>query len=189
METILNNWRDLIRPREVRIESDTRSETYARFLAEPLERGYGSTIGNALRRVLLSSIRGTAVTAVKIDGALHEFQTLPEVGEDVSEIILNIKEIRLKSTNAEAVFATVEKDGPGEVTAGDIRLPAGVEVLNPEHVIARLSDGGRLRAELRIETGRGYDSAETRKEIGRASWRAREYRSARAGSTAATSLQ
>lgn len=165
METVLNNWRDLIRPREVRIESDTRSETYARFLAEPLERGYGSTIGNALRRILLSSIRGTAVTAVKIDGALHEFQTLPEVGEDVSEIILNIKEVRLRSTNVEPVFASVEKDGPGDVTAGDIKLPGGVEVLNPELVIARLSDGGRLHAELRIETGRGYDSAETRSGV------------------------
>ncbi len=163
METILNNWRDLIRPREVRIESDTRSNTYARFLAEPLERGYGSTIGNALRRILLSSIRGTAVTAVKIDGALHEFQTLPEVGEDVSEIILNVKEIVLRSTNPEPVFATIEKSGPGVVTAGDLRLPAGVEVLNPDHVIARLSDGGQLRAEFRVETGRGYDSAETRK--------------------------
>lgn len=164
METILNNWRDLIRPREVRIESDTRSSTYSRFIAEPLERGYGSTIGNALRRILLSSIQGTAVTAVKIDGALHEFQTLPEVGEDVSEIILNIKEIRLKSTNAEPVIATIEKDGPGVVTAADITLPSGVTVLNPEQHIATLSDGGRIRAELRIETGRGYDSAETRKD-------------------------
>lgn len=163
METILNNWRDLIRPREVRIESETRSETYSRFIAEPLERGYGSTIGNALRRILLSSIQGTAVTAVKIDGALHEFQTLPEVGEDVSEIILNIKEVRLKSTNVEAVIATIEKDGPGIVTAADIRLPEGVSVLNPEQHIATLSDGGRIRAELRVETGRGYDSAETRK--------------------------
>lgn len=163
METILNNWRDLIRPREVRIESETRSETYSRFIAEPLERGYGSTIGNALRRILLSSIQGTAVTAVKIDGALHEFQTLPEVGEDVSEIILNIKEIRLKSTNVDAVIATIEKDGPGIVTAADIRFPEGVSVLNPEQHIATLSDGGRIRAELRVETGRGYDSAETRK--------------------------
>src|SRR5699024_516220 len=110
-------------------------------------------------------IRGTAVTAVKIEGALHEFQTLPEVGEDVSEIILNIKEIRLRSTNVEPVIASVEKDGPCDVTAGDIKLPAGVEVLNPELVIARLSDGGRLSAELRIETGRGYDRAETRSTV------------------------
>lgn len=160
METILKNWRDLISPREVRIESETRSATYSRFIAEPLERGYGSTIGNALRRVLLSSIQGTAVTAVKFDGALHEFQTLPEVGQDVSEIILNIKEVRLKSTNVQNVVATIEREGPCVVTAADLSLPAGVTVLNPEQVIATVSDQGRLSVELLIETGRGYVSAE-----------------------------
>lgn len=164
METILKNWRDLIRPREVRIENETRSETYARFLAEPLERGYGSTIGNALRRILLSSIQGTAVTAVKIDGALHEFQTLPEVREDVSEIILNVKELRLQSRSVEPVFATVEKEGPGPVTAADLEVSPEVTILNPDQVIAHLSEGGRIRAELRIEVGRGYDGAENRKD-------------------------
>lgn len=163
MDTILKNWRDLIKPREVRIESETRSATYSRFIAEPLERGYGSTIGNALRRILLSSIRGTAVTAVKIEGALHEFQTLPDVGQDVSEIILNVKELRLRSTNVNEVFATIDREGPGTVTAADIVLPAGVTVLNLDHKICDLSENGRLRAELRIETGRGYDSAENRK--------------------------
>ena len=164
METILKNWRDLIRPREVRIESETRSQTYARFVAEPLERGYGSTFGNALRRILLSSIRGTAVTAIKVEGALHEFQSLPDVREDVAEIILNVKELRLRSHSVEPVIAHIDREGPGVVTAADIELPPNVELLNPDHLICTLSDGGRLRAELIIETGRGYDSAEERRE-------------------------
>ena len=100
MDTIWKNWRDLIKPRDVRIESETRSESYARFLAEPLERGYGTTLGNSLRRVLLSSLQGAAVVAVKCEGALHEFQTLPGVREDVSDIILNLKGLRLRSARS-----------------------------------------------------------------------------------------
>ena len=163
MDTIVKNWRDLEKAREVRIESETRTSTYSRFIAEPLERGFGSTIGNALRRILLSSIRGTAVSAVKIEGALHEFEHLPDVGQDVSEIILNVKELRLRSSHVNEVFATIDREGPGVVTAGDIVLPAGVTVLNPEHKICDLSENGRLVAELRIESGRGYDPAENRK--------------------------
>jgi DNA-directed RNA polymerase subunit alpha len=160
METIYKNWRDLIAPREVRIESKTRSETYARFLAEPLERGFGTTIGNALRRVLLSSLQGTAVIAAKIEGALHEFQSLPEVREDVSEILLNLKELRMTSTSVEPVHATIEVEGPCTVTAADISLPAEVELLDPDQVIAHISEGGRLELEMIISVGRGYVQAE-----------------------------
>ncbi len=163
METILKNWRDVIKPREVRIESDTRSGTYARFLAEPLERGFGTTIGNALRRILLSSIHGTAVTAVRIEGALHEFQTLPDVREDVADIILNIKELRLRSHSVEPVIMKVDKQGPCVVTASDITAPGTVEILNPDHVIAHLGDGATLQMEMMVKVGRGYVAAEQNK--------------------------
>lgn len=160
METIFRNWRDLIVPREVRIESKSRSDTYARFLAEPLERGFGTTIGNSLRRVLLSSLQGTAVVGAKIEGALHEFQSLPEVREDVSEILLNLKELRIRSSSVASVRARIEKEGPGTVTAADIQFPAEVELLDPDQVIAHLSDGGRLELEMIIAVGRGYVQAE-----------------------------
>lgn len=164
METIWKNWRDLITPREVRIEQDTRSRTYARFLAEPLERGYGTTLGNSLRRILLSSLQGAAVTAVRIEGALHEFQTLPDVQEDVGQLILNIKELRLRATTDDIFTLTVEKDGPGVVTAADLVGPPTLDILEPDQHIATLSGAGRLRMELRVKTGRGYYVAEQNKE-------------------------
>lgn len=160
MDTIYNNWRELIVPREVRIESKTRSETYARFLAEPLERGFGTTIGNALRRVLLSSLQGTAVVSAKIEGALHEFQALPEIREDVSEILLNLKELRMRSSSVDPVHARLDVEGPATVTAADIEFPPEVELLDPDLVLAHLSDGGRLQLEMVIAVGRGYVQAE-----------------------------
>lgn len=163
METIWKNWRDLHKPREVRIESHTRSGTYARFLAEPLERGYGITLGNGLRRILLSSLQGAAVTGVKIEGALHEFQTLPDVKEDVGDIILNIKELRLRSHTVEEVQIHLDVEGPATVTAGDIQCPPQVEILNPDQIIATVSEGGRLQADMRVNVGRGYVSAEENK--------------------------
>jgi len=163
METIWKNWRDLIKPREVRIESGSRSATYARFLAEPLERGYGITFGNTLRRILLSSLQGAAPVGVKLEGALHEFQTIPDVREDVGDILLNVKELRLRSTTVERVRASIDVEGPAIVRAADIQAPPTIEVLNPDQVIATLSEGGRLQLELEIAVGRGYQSAEVNK--------------------------
>lgn len=160
METIWKNWRDLIKPRDVRIEPSSRTESYARFLAEPLERGFGQTIGNSLRRVLLSSLQGAAVTAVKVEGALHEFQTLDDVREDVSDIILNLKDLRLRSTTVEEQILSLDVEGPATVVAADIATSANVEVLNPDALIATVSDGGRLQLEMRVNVGKGYVSAE-----------------------------
>lgn len=163
METIWKNWRDLIKPRDVRIEADSRSETYARFLAEPLERGFGITFGNTLRRVLLSSLQGAAVTGVRIEGALHEFQTLPDVREDVSDIILNVKELKIRSHTVEEVRIAIDVEGPCDVTAADIQCPPQVEILNPEQAIATISEGGRLQMEMVVNVGKGYVSAEDNK--------------------------
>ncbi len=160
METIWKNWRDLIKPRDVRIEPGSRTESYARFLAEPLERGFGQTIGNSLRRVLLSSLQGAAVTAVKVEGALHEFQTLDDVREDVSDIILNLKDLRLRSTTVEEQILSLDVEGPATVVAADIAVNGNVEVLNPDALIATVSDGGRLQLEIRVNVGKGYVSAE-----------------------------
>lgn len=164
METIWKNWRDLNKPREVRIDPTTRSATYARFTAEPFERGFGATLGNALRRVLLSSLQGAAVVGVKIEGALHEFQTLPDVREDVSEILLNLKELRMRSTSADPVSLTVDIEGPAIVTAGDLRGSNQVEIFNPDHVIAHVSEGGRFQMEVLVQVGRGYSPAENHKD-------------------------
>jgi DNA-directed RNA polymerase subunit alpha len=149
------------------VVSDSRS----RFTLEPLEPGFGYTIGNSLRRTLLSSIPGAAVTSIRIDGVLHEFSTVPGVKEDVTEIILNIKELVVSSENDEPVVMYLRKQGPGAVTAADITPPAGVEILNPDLHIAELSSKGRLEVELIVERGRGYVSAVQNKsgdaEIGR----------------------
>src|SRR5690606_24854670 len=131
----------------------------SRFIVEPLEPGFGYTIGNALRRSLLSSIPGAAVTSIRIDGVLHEFSTIPGVKEDVTEIILNIKQLVVSSERDEPITAYLRKTGEGEVTAADISAPAGVEVHNPELVIATLSDAAQFELELTIERGRGYVSA------------------------------
>ena len=135
------------------------SEFRSRFIIEPLEPGFGYTIGNALRRSLLSSIPGAAVTSIRIDGVLHEFSTIPGVREDVTEIILNIKELVVSSEHDEPITAYLRKTGGGDVTAADISAPAGVEVHNPELVIAMLGDSAQFELELTIERGRGYVSA------------------------------
>ena len=134
-------------------------EFRSRFVIEPLEPGFGYTIGNALRRSLLSSIPGAAVTSIRIDGVLHEFSTIPGVKEDVTEIILNIKQLVVSSERDEPITAYLRKTGAGEVTAADISAPAGVEVHNPELVIATLNDAAKFELELTIERGRGYVSA------------------------------
>ena len=146
-------------------------EFRSRFVIEPLEPGFGYTIGNALRRSLLSSIPGAAVTSIRIDGVLHEFSTIPGVKEDVTEIILNIKQLVVSSERDEPITAYLRKTGAGEVTAADISAPAGVEVHNPELHIATLNGKGKLEIELTVERGRGYVSAQQNKaydaEIGR----------------------
>ena len=157
------NWRDLIKPRDVRLDPDSKTETYTKFYAEPLERGFGITLGNGLRRILLSSLMGAAVTAVKIDGALHEFTTLPDVKEDVTDIILNLKSLRIRSMAEGPVNLYLKASGPGVVTAADIECPADIEILNPDQHIATLSDNGKLNIEMFVRMGRGYVAAEENK--------------------------
>jgi DNA-directed RNA polymerase subunit alpha len=152
------NWRDLIRPRLLEVEE--RTATYGKFSCEPLERGFGTTIGNSLRRVLLSSLQGAAITHLRIEGALHEFTSLPNVVEDVTDIILNLKEVLLKVEEARTWTVRLDKDGEGEVLARDIAVPSGMVILNPDHHIATLSAEGRLHMELTVGTGRGYVPAE-----------------------------
>lgn len=149
-----------------RIECVEKSEDdrYGRFVIEPLERGYGITLGNSLRRVLLSSLPGAAVTSVKIDGVLHEFSTIPGVVEDTTDIILNLKGLRLKVYSDEIKVLRVEASGEGEVKAGDIIADSDVDILNPDLHIATVSAEGRLFMELTVEKGRGYVSAERNKK-------------------------
>ncbi|MDY3127160.1 MAG: DNA-directed RNA polymerase subunit alpha, partial [Corynebacterium sp.] len=140
----------------------------SKFVIEPLEPGFGYTLGNSLRRTLLSSIPGAAVTSIKIDGVLHEFTTINGVKEDVSEIILNVKNLVLSSDSDEPVVMYLSKEGPGAVTAGDIQPPAGVEIHNPEMTIATLNDTAKLDMEFVVERGRGYvPAAPTSGDIGR----------------------
>jgi DNA-directed RNA polymerase subunit alpha len=157
------NWRDLIKPKTLEIEKETLGQTYGKFSCEPLERGFGTTLGNSLRRVLLSSLQGAAITAVKIDGALHEFQTLPDVVEDVTDIVLNLKEVLLKMEDTKPKVIRLDKEGEGKVTAGDIAVVDGVKVLNPDQPIATLARGGKLHMELLVQMGRGYVPAERNK--------------------------
>lgn len=157
------NWRDLIRPRGIQIEQETLTEFYGRFTCEPLERGYGITLGNSLRRVLLSSLQGAAATAIRVDGALHEFTTIGDVVEDVTDIILNLKEVVFKSATAKTYQVRIDKEGPGPVYAKDVTLVDGLSVLNPDHLIATLDKKGPLAMELTVNVGRGYVPAEKNK--------------------------
>ena len=154
----------LIAQRPTLTEEVVVEDRRSRFVLEPLEPGFGYTLGNSLRRTLLSSIPGAAVTSVRIDGVPHEFRTIPGVKEDVAQIILNIKEIVLSSENDEPVVMYLRKSGPSEVTAGDITPPAGVEIHNPDLVIATLNEKGKLEIELTVERGRGYVSANQNKD-------------------------
>ncbi|MCA9660158.1 MAG: DNA-directed RNA polymerase subunit alpha [Myxococcales bacterium] len=162
--TIARNWRDLIRPKKLEAaDTGSLADTYGKFTCEPLERGYGITLGNSLRRVLLSSLQGSAITSVRIDGALHEFTTIPGVVEDVTDIILNVKALLLRMDDATPRTLIIDKQGDGPVTAADIQAPAGVNVLRPEQHIATLSQGGRLRMEMTCAMGRGYATADQNK--------------------------
>jgi DNA-directed RNA polymerase subunit alpha len=153
-------WHEFQRPSQVQPEEEDRSEIFARFLAQPFERGWGTTVGNALRRALLSSIPGAAITAVKIEGADHEFSAVPGVVEDVTDIILNLKKIPLKVHGDEATVLTLEAKGPGEVTAGQFVGSHQVEIIDPEVHVATLSADGQLQMSVRVAPGRGYIQAE-----------------------------
>ncbi len=158
------NWRTLIKPKGLEIERDSLTDTYGKFVAKPLERGFGVTIGNGLRRILLSSLQGVAVTNVKIDGVLHEFSTIPDVVEDVADILLNLKEVRFKLYVEGPKTVTIEKNGPGAITAADIQVDDTVEILNPEQHICTLGKEGKFKAELKLEFGKGYVSSENFKK-------------------------
>ena len=151
------------RPNIKCLEIDNDSN-YAKFVCEPLERGYGITIGNSLRRILLSSLPGSAITSVKIDGVLHEFSTIPNVVEDVPEIVINLKNVRLKLDQNEEKILRIDVREPGEVKAGDIITDGTVEILNPDLHIATVSEGGTLKMELTADMGRGYNNAEKNKK-------------------------
>ena len=142
---------------------DLDGDTYGRFTLEPLERGFGTTVGNSLRRVLLSSLPGYAITSVKIDGVLHEFSTIPGVKEDVTEIVLNLKGVILKINGEGPKTVYIEASGEGEVTAGDIKGDSELEIFHPEHHIASLDKNAKLSMELTVDIGRGYVSAERNK--------------------------
>jgi len=153
-------WKGFQRPKVLEYEQDTLTEQFGRFYGQPFERGFGTTIGNALRRVLLSSIEGAAVTAVKIDGVLHEFSPIQGVVEDATDIILNLKQIPIKIHVDQAKTLIVKVNKTGEVKAGDIETDADVEILDPDVHIATIADGGSLSMELRVKRGRGYVSAD-----------------------------
>lgn len=161
MEMISKNWRELIRPRGIIV--DEANQGYGKFVAEPFERGFGITVGNSLRRILLSSLQGAAITAVRIDGVLHEFSSVPDVLEDVTDIILNLKQLRFKMHTLEPRVLRLEYTGEGKVTGADIQGDAQVEVLNGDQHIATVSEGGRLTMELTVRTGFGYVPAERNK--------------------------
>jgi DNA-directed RNA polymerase subunit alpha len=158
------NWSELIQPNRLEVDKESHTESYGKFVCQPLERGFATTIGNSLRRILLSSIQGAAITSVRIEGALHEFTAIPGVLEDVTEIILNLKEVRLKLNTAEGQTVRIDKKDKGAVTAGDIISDGSVEVMNPEQHICTITGNGKFEAELEVKWGKGYRPAEMNKE-------------------------
>jgi DNA-directed RNA polymerase subunit alpha len=161
-ELMYINWRDMFKPEKVQI---TSKPSYGKFVCEPLERGFGITIGNAMRRVILSSLHGAAITSLKIDGVMHEFSVIPGVLEDVSEIILNLKEVRLKVSDTETHIVRIETKGEKKVTAGDITSDDGkCEILNPNLHIATLGEGAQLNMVMTVRVGKGYTLAESNKD-------------------------
>jgi DNA-directed RNA polymerase subunit alpha len=156
------NWREMIKPAKVQV---TSKPSYGKFVSEPLERGFGITLGNALRRVILSSLHGAAITSVKFDGVMHEFSVIPGVLEDVSEIILNLKEVRLKVADLEPRVVRIEAEGEGIVTAGDIISDDGrCDVLNPNQHIATIGENAKLNMTMTVNVGKGYSLAEANKD-------------------------
>src|SRR5438874_3554323 len=158
--TIQKNWQELIRPNKLQVTPGTDSTRFAIVIAEPLERGFGQTLGNALRRILLSSLQGAAVQSVHIDGVLHEFSSIAGVREDVTDIVLNIKEIAIKMQGEGPKRMVVRKQGPGVVKAGDIQTVSDIEILNPDLVLCTLDEGAEIRMEFTVDTGKGYVPAD-----------------------------
>ena len=153
-------WKGFQKPKRLEVDGETLNATYGKFYAQPFERGFGTTVGNALRRVLLTSIEGAAITAVKIDGVLHEFSPIPGVVEDATDIILNLKQIPLKLHTDQVKTLTLKIDKPGEVRGRDIQADGDVEILEPDAHIATVSEHGKLHMEMRMKRGRGYVSAD-----------------------------
>jgi DNA-directed RNA polymerase subunit alpha len=158
------NWRDLIKPKQLQVEKDSLTDTYAKFYAEPFERGFGTTLGNSLRRILLSSLQGAAITAVRIKGVLHEFSTIQGVTEDVTDIILNLKGVRLKLHSSESATIHIKHKGEGVICAGDIILGHNVEIMNPGHHIATCGKDANLEVELSVRIGKGYVTADRNRD-------------------------
>jgi DNA-directed RNA polymerase subunit alpha len=159
-EQYFKSWRDLIKPKSYDVDKDSLRDHYGKFSIRPLERGYGVTLGNSLRRVMLSSMLGTGVCAVHFEGVMHEFSTIPEVMEDVQDIILNLKEVRFRQYDSDVKTLRISKQGPGVVTAGDIIVPEGIEVINPEQHICTLGNTANFQAELLTRFARGYVQAD-----------------------------
>ena len=157
-------WRELIRPRGFDVDRDSLTERYGKFTVRPLERGYGVTLGNSLRRILLSSMMGSAVSALKIEGVLHEFSSIPDVMEDVTDVVLNFKQIRFRQYDPEPKTLRISKQGPGPVTAADIQVTDKIEVLNPGQHICTLGEGANFEAEVLVRYDRGYVEAENHKK-------------------------
>ena len=160
LQILEKNWQELIRPTNLEVEPGTDPSRRATIVAQPLERGFGLTLGNSLRRILMSSLQGAAVTAIQIDGVVHEFSSIPGVREDATGIVLNVKKLALRSHAEGPRRLVLKKDTPGTVTAGDIEETSAVEILNKDHVICTLDEGASLRMELVVNTGKGYTPAE-----------------------------
>jgi len=158
------NWRDLIKPKKVQVESESLTNKYGKFSAEPFERGFGTTLGNSLRRVLLSSLQGAAITSIRIKNVLHEFSAVPGVTEDVTDIILNLKGIRLKMHGSEARTVRILHKGEGIIKASDILCDSSVEILNPDHHIATCAKDANVEMELVVKLGKGYVPAERNRD-------------------------
>ncbi|MCZ8102512.1 MAG: DNA-directed RNA polymerase subunit alpha [Burkholderiales bacterium] len=154
------NWQDLIKPNKLEVTSGDDPRRVATLVAEPLERGFGVTLGNALRRILLSSLQGAAIVSVQIDGVLHEFSSIPGVREDVTDMVLNIKAIAIKMQADGVKRMTLRKQGPGQVKAGDIQTPGDIQILNPELVLCTLDEGAEIRMEFSVKMGKGYVPAD-----------------------------
>lgn len=160
-----NNWLGLHRPKSIQIEQKSKTPAYTKFICQPMEKGYATTIGNSLRRILLSSIQGPAITMVKIDSVMHEFSSIPGIREDVTEIILNLKQLNLKLHTYEKQKISLSVSGGGTIKAQDIQVNQNVEITNPDQYIATLSEGSKLDMEMIVEMGRGYVPTESREEI------------------------
>lgn len=158
------NWRDLIKPRQIQVDKDTISASYGKFIAEPFERGFGTTLGNSLRRILLSSLQGAAITSVRIKGVQHEFTSVPGVTEDVTDIILNLKSVKLRYHGSDQTVIRVNHKGEGIIKAGDISVPHNVDIMNPDLVIATCGKDAHLEMEMVVKTGKGYSSSDKNRD-------------------------